>query len=227
MTCRLVPTPAAVDRRRRPARFPIEIRNHPCYPFISYLGRLYHAAPVRRPDASRRRWRPCAPRRADAGLDADVQLHPHRLDADLLHPGRLPAAAGRHTLWCTAGDCSATRPGLGVPFGPFALWNDATSRKAPRSRSRRARTTRRPENVVRLIASARAAGQKLILVLTGGAPKQYSTNGAFDLSEVGGAHRSVQHGADPRRDRRRAWPTAPCSATRSWTSRSTRTGAAP
>jgi hypothetical protein len=34
-----------------------------------------------------------------------------------------------------------------------------------------------------MITNARAAGQKLILVLTGGAPKQYSTNGAFDLAK--------------------------------------------
>jgi hypothetical protein len=86
------------------------------------------------------------------------------------------------TLWCTAGGCSATQPALGVPFGPFALWNDGVPRATAVAFTVSQNYTS-PDNVVQMIASARAAGQKLILVLTGGAPKQYSTNGAFDLAK--------------------------------------------
>lgn len=94
------------------------------------------------------------------------------------------------TLWCTADKCSVTPPqpdpphpvALGVPFGPFALWSGShpATTALPFSVSQNYTS---PQNVVSLIASARAAGQKLILVLTGGGPAQYSTNGAFDLAK--------------------------------------------
>jgi hypothetical protein len=98
----------------------------------------------------------------------------------VFHPPRVDTLID--TLWCTAGACSATRPALGVPFGPFALWNDDQLRSSAVAFTASQNYTS-PDNVVRMIASARAAGQKLILVLTGGAPKQYSTNGAFDLAK--------------------------------------------
>jgi hypothetical protein len=88
------------------------------------------------------------------------------------------------TLWCSATGCSPTRPApdppLGVPFGPFALWKDGQAAPTQVAFTASQNYTS-PDNVVRLIASARAAKQKLILAMTGGAPKQYSTNGAFDL----------------------------------------------
>jgi hypothetical protein len=98
----------------------------------------------------------------------------------VFHPPRVDTLID--TLWCTAGVCSTTQPSLGVPFGPFALWNDAQLRSTavPFTASQNYTS---PGNVVGMIANARAAGQKLILVLTGGAPKQYSSNGAFDLAK--------------------------------------------
>jgi hypothetical protein len=101
----------------------------------------------------------------------------------VFHPPRVDTLVD--TLWCTAGGCSATPPKpapLGVPFGPFALWNDGhlTTTAVAFTASQNYTS---PDNVVRMIANARAAGQKLILVLTGGAPKQYSTTGAFDLAK--------------------------------------------
>ncbi len=98
------------------------------------------------------------------------------------HPPRVDTL--RDTLWCTPEGCGRTRPApptpKGVPFGPFALWQGGRPRATavPFTASQNFTS---PDNVVRLIAGARTAGQKLILVLTGGAPKQYSTNGAFDL----------------------------------------------
>jgi hypothetical protein len=83
-------------------------------------------------------------------------------------------------------DLTRTRPAadppVGVPFGPFALWNDAQLKPTAVAFTA-SQNYVSPENVVRLIANARDAGQKVILVLTGGAPKQYSTNGAFDLAK--------------------------------------------
>jgi hypothetical protein len=87
------------------------------------------------------------------------------------------------TLWCTADKCSVTPPHpVGVPFGPFALWSGShpATTALPFSVSQNYTS---PQNVISLIASAHAAGQKLILVLTGGGPAQYSTNGAFDLAK--------------------------------------------
>ena len=89
------------------------------------------------------------------------------------------------TLWCTADKCSVTPPqpvALGVPFGPFALWSGShpATTALPFSVSQNYTS---PQNVVSLIANARATGQKLILVLTGGGQAQYSTNGAFDLAK--------------------------------------------
>ncbi|HET9041022.1 MAG TPA: hypothetical protein VFN40_12670 [Gemmatimonadales bacterium] len=88
------------------------------------------------------------------------------------------------TLWCSTTGCSPTRPApdppLGVPFGPSGLWKDGQAAPTQVAFTASQNYTS-PDNVIRLIASARAAKQKLILSMTGGAPKQYSTNGAFDL----------------------------------------------
>ena len=116
----------------------------------------------------------------------------------VFHPPRVDTLID--TLWCTAGGCSATPPKparLGVPFGPFALWNDGhlTTTAVAFTASQNYTS---PGNVVRMIANARAAGQKLILVLTGGAPKQYSTNGAFDLAKW--QARIAQYNTAPIRD---------------------------
>jgi hypothetical protein len=88
------------------------------------------------------------------------------------------------TLWCSASGCGGTRPepGLGVPFGPLALWNDAQPRVTAVAFTGSQNYTS-PQNVIAMIANARAARHKLILVLTGGAPSQYSTDGKFDLAK--------------------------------------------
>ena len=86
------------------------------------------------------------------------------------------------TLWCTAGLCSPTRPAPGRAVRPVRALERRPARSTPVAFTASQNYTS-PDNVVRMIANARAAGQKLILVLTGGATKQYSTNGAFDLDK--------------------------------------------
>ena len=71
---------------------------------------------------------------------------------------------------------------LGVPFGPFALWNDAQPAATAVAFTASQNYTS-PQTVVSLIANARAARHMLMLVLTGGGPAQYSTNGKFDLAK--------------------------------------------
>ncbi len=90
------------------------------------------------------------------------------------------------TLWCSATGCSRTpfppALALGVPFGPFALWTGTQpSAAATPVAFTASQNYTSPDNVVALIASARAARQRLILVLTGGGPAQYSTGGTFDF----------------------------------------------
>src|SRR5512141_724545 len=75
----------------------------------------------------------------------------------VFHPPRVDTLVD--TLWCTAGGCSPTRPApdpVGVPFGPFALWKDgqlATTAVAFTA----SQNYTSPDNIVRMIASARAA----------------------------------------------------------------------
>ena len=71
---------------------------------------------------------------------------------------------------------------LGVPFGPFALWNGAQPTATAVAFTASQNYTS-PGNVIPMIATARAAGHKLILALTGGGAAQYSTNGEFDLAK--------------------------------------------
>lgn len=88
------------------------------------------------------------------------------------------------TLWCTVSGCSAMRPGfvLGVPFGPFGLWNDARPTASAVGFTASQNYTS-PQNVLPMIDHARATGHRLILVLTGGGAAEYSTNGKFDLAK--------------------------------------------
>ena len=99
------------------------------------------------------------------------------------HPPRVDTLVD--TLWCTPGGCSNRPPAsftLGVPFGPFALWSQVSSPAAPVDFTVSQNHTS-PDNVVELIAKARAARQHLFLVLTGGGRDQYSTDGKFDLAK--------------------------------------------
>ena len=93
------------------------------------------------------------------------------------------------TLWCTDSGCSATRPEpdppevpLGVPFGPVALWNGAQPRVTAIGFTASQNYTS-PDNVIPMIANARAAGHRLVLAMTGGPATQYSTNGKFALAK--------------------------------------------
>lgn len=81
---------------------------------------------------------------------------------------------------------SGTTPqpsGLGVPFGPFALWSTSTTVKwgpAPLTASIGANSA---SSIVTQIASARTMGQKLILCMAGCAHAPVTTNSAFDLAK--------------------------------------------
>lgn len=88
------------------------------------------------------------------------------------------------TLWCSAGGCTATPPEvrLGVPFGPVSLW-DGDQPAATAVRFTASQNYTSPENVIRMIATARTAGHRLVLALTGGPAPEYSTNGKFDLAK--------------------------------------------
>jgi hypothetical protein len=73
--------------------------------------------------------------------------------------------------------------GMGVPYGPFALWSSSTSVKwgpVPFTGSIGAST---PSGIVTQINTARQMGQKLVLFMTGGAHLNYITNGAFDMGK--------------------------------------------
>jgi hypothetical protein len=87
------------------------------------------------------------------------------------------------TLWCTGGDCSASRPALGVPFGPFAFWSSNTTvawGPAPFTASIGQNS---PGGIVARITAARAYGLHLVLCLAGCAHAPVTTNGAFDLAK--------------------------------------------
>ena len=75
-------------------------------------------------------------------------------------------------------------PPLGVPYGPFALFVGTTTTyafgPAPFTMSYSGETA---DRVAQRIAAARAAGQRLIIAMTGGAPTNYTTDGKFDLAK--------------------------------------------
>lgn len=97
------------------------------------------------------------------------------------HPPRVDTLID--TLWCTATGCrDAPPPVQGVPFGPIALWKGGEPQATPIAFTA-SQNYVSPDLVVPMITRARAAGQSLILALTGGATSQYTTNGAFDLAK--------------------------------------------
>jgi hypothetical protein len=73
---------------------------------------------------------------------------------------------------------------VGVPFGPFALFVGTTTQfafgPAPFTMSYSGETA---DRVAQRIAAARAAGHRLIIAMTGGAPTNYTTDGKFDLAK--------------------------------------------
>jgi hypothetical protein len=125
----------------------------------------------------------------DAARPAVLALTPdlHQLPGEY-RMRRLPAALALLVAWGGAaplGGQSSDRPQaprLGVPFGPFGLW-ERTSPRATAIRFTASQNFTSPETVVALIDNARAAKQSLILVLTGGNMGQYSSDGAFDLAK--------------------------------------------
>jgi len=97
------------------------------------------------------------------------------------HPPRVDTLID--TLWCTVTGCrDAPPPVPGVPFGPIALWKGGEPQATPIAFTA-SQNYVSPDLVVPMITRARAAGQSLILALTGGATSQYTTNGAFDLAK--------------------------------------------
>jgi hypothetical protein len=100
---------------------------------------------------------------------------------------RLPAVLALLVAWGGAAPLSGQSdpsrpPRLGVPFGPFGLWEKTVPRETavPFTASQNFTS---PETVVTLIDNARTAKQSLILVLTGGNMGRYSSDGAFDLAK--------------------------------------------
>lgn len=71
---------------------------------------------------------------------------------------------------------------LGVPFGPFALWQGVALVAGPAPFTTSQNYTD-PASVVQLIAAARAQQQHLVLALFGGPKSDFQTAGAFDLAK--------------------------------------------
>jgi hypothetical protein len=71
---------------------------------------------------------------------------------------------------------------MGIPFGPFGAWNQATLKSNTDVFTASIGSTNR-ENILRQIDVARARRLKLILTLTGGAHSNYLTDEVFDLAK--------------------------------------------
>jgi hypothetical protein len=85
----------------------------------------------------------------------------------------------------TASVTASTTGGGGVPYGPFALWANATSVKYGPAPFTVSGNFTDPSTVVTQINAARSMSpkQKLVLAMTGGAHSTYLTNGNFDLNK--------------------------------------------
>jgi hypothetical protein len=73
---------------------------------------------------------------------------------------------------------------LGIPFGPFALFDGTTTAfafgPAPFTLVYSGETA---DRVVQRIAAVRAAGLQMVIAMTGGAPSNYTTDGKFDMAK--------------------------------------------
>ena len=76
----------------------------------------------------------------------------------------------------------AASTGLGVPFGPFALWNGTTPQWGPAPFSVSIQSTP-ASTMASMISSARTRGQRLILFIPQGGHDAWKTNGQFDMGK--------------------------------------------
>jgi hypothetical protein len=90
--------------------------------------------------------------------------------------------ADTSTVTVTRSSNDAPAAKMGIPFGPYDAWNDATL-KANTDLFTATIGSTNPKNVLKRIEVARARHMKLILTLTGGAHANYLTNGVFDLAK--------------------------------------------
>ena len=70
----------------------------------------------------------------------------------------------------------------GLPYGPFGLWDIDAVNWGPKPFTG-SHNYINAEGIVRQINAARALGQRLVIAMTGGSSKEYTTNGQFDLAK--------------------------------------------
>jgi hypothetical protein len=71
----------------------------------------------------------------------------------------------------------------GLPFGPFGLWNTATTVSWGPAPFTGSHNYTDPNGIVLQISAARSKHQRLLLAMSGGASSKYLTNGKFDLNK--------------------------------------------
>ena len=72
--------------------------------------------------------------------------------------------------------------GVGIPFGSFGSW-DGPFRKANTADFTLSTGSIDPDELVRRLAAARATKHRLLLSMTGGAHRNYITDGVFDINK--------------------------------------------
>jgi hypothetical protein len=72
---------------------------------------------------------------------------------------------------------------VGIPFGPVGLWGGYTDVKWGPKPFTHSQNSDDAFGVVSRINAARSMGQRLVLNLTGGGAKYYTTNGQFDMTK--------------------------------------------
>jgi hypothetical protein len=86
------------------------------------------------------------------------------------------------TSMVTVSRSAGTAVAMGIPFGPFGAWNEATLKPNTDVFTASIGSTNQ-RNILKQIEVARARRMKLILTLTGGAHSNYLTYGVFDLAK--------------------------------------------
>jgi hypothetical protein len=84
------------------------------------------------------------------------------------------------------GDIEASETALrgkGVPYGPYGLWRDYTTLKSYRAPFTTSLNYSDARGILKQIAAARRANQRLILAMTGGGHEPYKTRGKFDMGK--------------------------------------------
>jgi hypothetical protein len=100
-------------------------------------------------------------------------------------PGNYRIIATEGTLADTSG-ITVTQPlgsgTIGVPFGPFRVWNNLTLRPNTAVFSL-TMGTEQPWTIVERLNYARSRGVKMMINMTGGAHQNYLTDGVFDMAK--------------------------------------------